>query len=137
MHHIHYTVRPARRNCHRQISNVSELQKCKQPSIYNDRPCFCQGGTMFTSKHGHCFGAGPGQARNTYGHNWSTKQVPCMECTSGAEISKPTNIGSNIGSLPGSGRRMCDMTDGLEREFRARAEHDGPRPDDYNVVHTT
>ena len=104
MHHIHYTVRPAIINCHTPISNVSDLQTCKQPSIYNARPCLRQGGTRFTSKHGHCFSAGPGQARHTYGHNWSTKQKPCMKCINGAGKAKPTKIGSNIGHIVGSGR---------------------------------
>ena len=46
-----------------------------------------------------------GQTRNTYGHNWSTKQISRMECINGEGIAEPTEIGSNIGSLPGSGRQ--------------------------------
>ena len=86
--HIHYTVRPAKGNCHKPISNVSELHKCTQPTIYDERPCCCQGGTRFTSTHGHCFGAGPIHARNTYGHNRDTKQMPRAACINHAELAK-------------------------------------------------
>ena len=33
LHHIHYTVRSAKRNSHKPISNGSDLQKCKNPQF--------------------------------------------------------------------------------------------------------